>query len=423
MKTTFPASILPSLTALAGLATLLPLPAYQVHEWGTFTTVAGSDGILLTGLQREEEHLPPFVHHHPGFAPGPRIAKAMPVPVRNVRVKMETPVIYFHSDEALQARVAVGFEGGTISQWYPMRRSGEKFTPGPASLLGLTAGNLLDFSRPYRGSIEWQVDVLSPQESRATSLFHPSDMLQWTHARVPEANVVRAANGETEGFLFYRGMGDFDPGLHTSIGSDETLRLGNRSGGAIPYLLVYEQLPDGSTRWLEVDGLAEGASLEVSEAELQRHDRADEGVVPAFLLINSATLRPVTKPFDRELFEALRDRLAEQGLLLSEAEAMVKTWWNSYFGKPGLRVFWVLPAERTDAILPLEIEPQPAKTVRVLVGRSEIIRPRQEKHWLAISGSGDPDESSHWSRIVSQDRFGLAYSERIHSLRQQASAR
>jgi hypothetical protein len=31
---------------------------YQLHEWGTFTTVAGSDGVLLTGLQREEEPLP-----------------------------------------------------------------------------------------------------------------------------------------------------------------------------------------------------------------------------------------------------------------------------------------------------------------------------------------------------------------------------
>lgn len=409
-------------TAIAGLAGLLPLDAYQVHEWGTFTTVAGSDGILLTGLQREEEHLPPFVHHHPGFHGGVINVKAMPVPARGVRVKMETPVIYFHSDEALEARVEVGFEGGTISQWYPMRSSGEKFKLDPTALLGLTTENSLDFSRPYRGSIEWQVDVLSPEESRTTSLFHPADLLQWTHARVPEANVVRAANGETEGFLFYRGLGSFEPGLHTSVSSDETLQLENRSGGAIPYLLVYEKLPDGNTRWLEVDGLAEGASLDISEDELQRHARADEGV-PALLPFNPTTLRPLTTPFDRGLFESLRDRLAARGLLPSEAEAMVKTWWNSYFGKPGLRVFWVLPDERTDAILPLAIEPQPEETVRVLVGRSEVIRPRQEREWLALSGSVDRDERSQWSNFTSRDRFGLAYAERVNALRQQASAR
>ena len=44
--------------------------AYQLHEWGTFTTVAGSDGTLLTGLQREEEELPAFVHSHFGFENG-----------------------------------------------------------------------------------------------------------------------------------------------------------------------------------------------------------------------------------------------------------------------------------------------------------------------------------------------------------------
>lgn len=32
-----------------------------VHEWGTFTSMQGSDGIALEGLQREEEGLPPFV--------------------------------------------------------------------------------------------------------------------------------------------------------------------------------------------------------------------------------------------------------------------------------------------------------------------------------------------------------------------------
>ena len=48
----------------------LASPAYELHEWGTFTTVAGSDGVLLAGLQREEEELPRFVHTHFGFENG-----------------------------------------------------------------------------------------------------------------------------------------------------------------------------------------------------------------------------------------------------------------------------------------------------------------------------------------------------------------
>ncbi len=105
-------------------AGILGTSAYELHEWGTFTTVSGSDGVLLTGLEREEEALPAYVRHHPGFMNhNPVFAgmpyKRMPIPARNVKVKMETPVIYFHSDEAFSAHVKVGFEGGTISQWYP----------------------------------------------------------------------------------------------------------------------------------------------------------------------------------------------------------------------------------------------------------------------------------------------------------------
>ena len=52
------------------VATPMLAMGYEVHEWGTFTTVSGSDGVLLTGLQREEETLPPFVHSHLGLENG-----------------------------------------------------------------------------------------------------------------------------------------------------------------------------------------------------------------------------------------------------------------------------------------------------------------------------------------------------------------
>ena len=41
-----------TITALLLLAA--PVSAYTLHEWGTFTTVSGSDGVLLEGLERED---------------------------------------------------------------------------------------------------------------------------------------------------------------------------------------------------------------------------------------------------------------------------------------------------------------------------------------------------------------------------------
>lgn len=384
--------------------------AYTLHEWGTFTTVAGSDGVLLEGLEREEAPLPAFTYSHFGLENGnpprglPEIARrhgAVPAfamhkglgrPLAGVTVKMETPVIYFHADRAFDVEVEVGFPGGTISQWFPDRSGGETLPvpPAPATIADWT----LDFSRPRRGSIAWRARVLSPAESRAAILFKPGESLHWMRPRVPEANALRTPNGETEGFLFYRGVGAFEPGLTTTVDADDTLHLANRSGGAIPFALVFEKNATG-IRWTVLrDGLAEGARR----------------AIPASGFTGTAT------GFAEPLYREMVAGLSATGLLASEATAMVETWWDSYFAAEGLRVFWVLPAARTDAILPLSVRPRPEKTVRVLVGRSEVLRPSREREWLALSTSADPAERSRWESLCRIDRFGLAYQRRIERL-------
>ena len=41
-------------------------------------------------------------------------------------------------------------------------------------------------------------------------------------------------------------------------------------------------------------------------------------------------------------------------------------------------MFYILPRQTTDAVLPITIEPRPADLVRVLVGRAEVITPEME---------------------------------------------
>ncbi len=57
---------------------------------------------------------------------------------------------------------------------------------------------------------------------------------------------------------------------------------------------------------------------------------------------------------------------------------MIETWKDSWF-EEGLRVFYILPTAATNEILPLRVAPQPKETVRVLVGRTEIITPEIEQ--------------------------------------------
>jgi hypothetical protein len=313
-------------------------------------------------------------------------------PVAGVTVKMETPVIYFHSDEAFDVTVKVGFQGGTISQWYPDRTGGEVLPvpPAPAKAADWT----LDFSKPRQGSIEWQARVLSPAESKDAILFKPGESLHWMRPRVPEANAVRMPNGETEGFLFYRGIGAFDPSLTTTVGTDDTLHLLNRTGGNIPFAMVFEKSA-GQTRWKVLpDGLPADGRLAIPTSGF------------------TETAASFAEPVYREMIAGL----TTTGLLKSEATAMVETWWNSYFAADGLRVFWVVPAAKTDAILPLEVSPAPDKIVRVIVGRSEVLRPAREKEWLALSTSAEESERSRWDWLRFNDRFGGAYEKRIAAL-------
>ncbi|WP_193213536.1 hypothetical protein [Luteolibacter marinus] len=389
------------------LLTLASSSAYTLHEWGTFTTVAGSDGILLSGLEREEAPLPAFTYSHHGMENG-NLQRPLPVadllnpflltkgirrPVTGVTVKMETPVIYFHSDRAFDVEVKVGFKGGTISQWYPQRSGGEVL-PAPPQPKESPVNWTLDFTRPRVGSIEWQARVLSPRESRDAILFKPGESLHWMRPRVPEANAVRTADGESEGFLFYRGIGAFDPGLVTTIGNDDTLQLRNRTGGAIPFALVFERTGH-HCRWKNLaDALGKDATVDLPL------DQFTEGDVN----------------FAEPVYRGMIDGLTATGLLRSEAVAMVETWWDSYFAAEGLRVFWVMPRAQTDDILPLEVTPPPADSVRIMVGRSEVLRPARERAWLGLATSTDPVEQSRWEQIKKSDRFGLAYQRRLDAL-------
>src|SRR5688572_8251594 len=70
-----------------------------VHEWGTFLSMSGSDGVSLEGMYHEEHALPPFVHAR-GTAQLKRPSSV---------VKGETPVIYFYTPERRRVHVEVGF--------------------------------------------------------------------------------------------------------------------------------------------------------------------------------------------------------------------------------------------------------------------------------------------------------------------------
>jgi hypothetical protein len=74
--------------------------------------------------------------------------------------------------------------------------------------------------------------------------------------------------------------------------------------------------------------------------------------------------------------ESLHAALVRDGLYGDEADGLLNTWEASYFRRPGLRLFFLVPRQWTDHVLPLRVSGS-ADTTRVMVGRIEIVTPRQ----------------------------------------------
>jgi hypothetical protein len=398
MRTSPPSRILYTL-ALVGLSGLkLAAEPFTVHEWGTFTTVSGSDGKLLPGLEVEENALPPFVHSHAGFFPA---NKGWDRPVANVTVKMETPVLYFYSDVPRSVKVDVAFHGGSISQWYPEKVGGENLS-GDSRVAPRPAVAPMDFARGYNGSASWQVDVLAPGATDKIWSHQPWDTPEfarktpafehWSRARVAGANKVRGPKPaqEVDGFIFYRGIGNFALPLQITSGRD--LVVSNTGAEEIPFLFVYEKWPERPEGVVWWEGALSAGSSITAGSIMNSFIRKPEDIAAA--------------PVLETRFPAALERA---GLTPEEARALMATWRESYFERYGLRVFWIVPRAFTDAVLPITISPQPEKLTRVLVGRSEVLRPTFETE---LKRDFAADGGKRWIN----DRYYRAYTARVRQL-------
>src|SRR2546423_5489044 len=114
-----------SVAAVAGLAALSlgarQHHAYTAHEWGTFTSVQGGDGVLLDWRPLETSRLPGFVYNwmNPGLNRRGTSALVFGKGSMLTLQRMETTVIYFYADKEQTVDVSVEFPQGLITEWYP----------------------------------------------------------------------------------------------------------------------------------------------------------------------------------------------------------------------------------------------------------------------------------------------------------------
>jgi hypothetical protein len=309
----------------------LNLPDLTVHEWGTFTAIAGKNGhpvewqpLPSTGTT----DLPGFVEHlsSTNFKLGLRGT-----------IRMETPVMYFYSPQEVKVSVKVAFDKGIITEWYPHARRVE---PG-----GVLRNTDLDQLKT-NGTIAW--DSVSIFPSLVTDFPREDQESRYYTARETASSPVSvtAPNGDQqEKFLFYRGVSSAPLPLSAELDSDARLWVKNLGQEEIPAIIFFE-------RRGEAVGYRSGGAL------------TDETVLDPPALTDTV----------ESLCAELEGILVERRLYPDEASAMVRTWRDSWF-EEGSRLIYIVPGGFVDHILPVTIEPVPAQFTRVFVGRLEIVTP------------------------------------------------
>jgi hypothetical protein len=91
--------------------------------------------------------------------------------------------------------------------------------------------------------------------------------------------------------------------------------------------------------------------------------------------------------------------LIAQGLYQDEARAMVETWRSSWF-EEGSRLLYIVPEAFVNEVLPLSISPAPMQTVRVFVGRLELITPTTQRAVETALAANDTVTLRAYSRFL-----------------------
>jgi hypothetical protein len=309
-----------------------------VHEWGTFTSVAGEDGSAMAWRPLYgPSDLPCFVHH---------------LDQQNLKladygtVRMETPVIYFYPLKPLTVTVHVGFPEGRVTEWYPQASAVQ------------TAGT-------PNGWIEWKNVLVS----RGGGTLPKLDAASHYYAARQTNSWFLQSEGEEEKLLFYRGIAYFSVDLRPVVQADG-VSLHNNSTETVPSAVLFENHA-GRIGYKVIHGLRDPVNIKFAELSGSVND----------------------------LRTKLAEELTEMGLYHEEARAMLETWRDSWF-EEGLRVFYILPRRKVDQLLPISIEPAPEQVARVFVGRVELLSPSMRSEISAALKSGDTAMLKKYGRFL-----------------------
>lgn len=326
-----------------------------VHEWGTFTSVAAESGgpqpwAPLAG----PSDLPCFVAHLHGknykFVTPPTTLPTTEM----VSVRMETPVLYFYAPRKTTVSVHVDFPQGLITEWYP---GASKVAPEPELTLPKVAG----------GRIEWNSVEITPGEKPDFPTGNGAS--HYYAAREADSDPIRIGT-QREKLIFYRGVANFDVPLRITQVDGGKVNLHNVGESSLALAILFENR-DGKIGYRVARGVSAPIQLDSPQLTASVEDIKSE----------------------------LASNLVEMGLFPKEADAMIATWSDSWF-EEGKRVFYLVPRQMVDRVLPLSITPTPGALNRVFVGRVELLSPFMRAKLTGALSAGDTKTLDRFGRFL-----------------------
>jgi hypothetical protein len=310
-----------------------PRKGVVAHEWGVFR-VHNDVELANADMRAIWQGLPKFVY-------GQVSDRDLPKYWRNIEA-VDKPVIFFHTADAVEVELRVDFPGGMPAVWWPgtetpANRFG-KITPSPKE------------GEPFR-FLEWRLFLKEPPKvgnlGGKVELARVDDKSWVKTLRAVKADDVFVRAGEQyvgcerEKFVYYDGL--LPRGKWIEITFDKkVVALANRATHPVYDLTAVDRRKPDHIRVARVAKVEAGAKV----AELEFKEADARGWPAAGL-------------------ETLIGQLKEAGLFEDEAKSLADLWKQELFETPGMTLFYRLPQDEYDRLLPLKMKPKPEKLVRV----------------------------------------------------------
>jgi hypothetical protein len=353
--------------AAAGALPLLaqdPPAGLTVHEWGVLCVVQGSNWATTAAAGA------PFdARKAEKAAYSLDFARTWTAAVGKIIEEWESrprvvfkPLIYFYCKDSQLVSVTVRVPKGRPSVWWPPET---EFEPRPQ-----VKPPIEDWQEdqpmqrreeitPKNGLLHWLNLQIDPDAD--PSRFRPSPQDHWWHLARQTDSCPVIAGRESERFLFYDALTPVEPALAVDWIAPDRVRLRNDGSRTIP-LVVAIRVLDGKLRAAHLLDLGPGVQRDLAPADS---------------------------------WSGLAGLLEREGLYRKEAEGLQRIWTREFFQTDGHRVIYSMPRPQIDELLPLEVSPRPAQTVRVLLVQIESLGPERAEQLRGLIerlGEEDPEE-------------------------------